>query len=257
MQTGAITANIDVAQLTLYAFWLFFVGLIFYLRTEDKREGYPLISDVSGEAVEQGWPPVPAPKTFLLAHGEPRTAPRWEPRERPKVVPSAGPGSPFLATGNPMIDGVGAASYANRADAPDLSLDDGKPKIVPLRVATEYSIAEEDPDLIGWTVMGTDGAVAGSVIDAWIDRTDMIVRYLEIALTAPLPARSVLMPTGFAAFSRRSRSMRVGAILASQFADVPALRNADVITLLEEDKISGYFAGGLLYATPERAEPLL
>jgi len=32
--TGAITGYIDVAQLTLYAFWIFFAGLVFYLRRE-------------------------------------------------------------------------------------------------------------------------------------------------------------------------------------------------------------------------------
>ena len=47
MQTGAITSHIDVAQVALYAFWIFFAGLIFYLRSEDKREGYPLQSDRS------------------------------------------------------------------------------------------------------------------------------------------------------------------------------------------------------------------
>ena len=45
MIRGAVTGYIDVAQLVLYAFWIFFVGLIFYLRREDKREGYPLESD--------------------------------------------------------------------------------------------------------------------------------------------------------------------------------------------------------------------
>ena len=42
MSTGAITQYIDVAQLVLYAFWIFFAGLIFYLHRENKREGYPL-----------------------------------------------------------------------------------------------------------------------------------------------------------------------------------------------------------------------
>ena len=31
MGTGAITQNIDIAQLVLYAFWIFFAGLIYYL----------------------------------------------------------------------------------------------------------------------------------------------------------------------------------------------------------------------------------
>ena len=37
-----LIGNIDVALIVLYAFWIFFAALIFYLRREDKREGYPL-----------------------------------------------------------------------------------------------------------------------------------------------------------------------------------------------------------------------
>ena len=33
--------------------------------------------------------------------------------------------------------------------------------------------------------------------------------------------------------------------------------HADTVTLYEEDRIVGYFGGGYLYATPERAEPLI
>ena len=47
------------------------------------------------------------------------------------------------------------------------------------------------------------------------------------------------------------------AITAAQFADVPALKNPDQVTRLEEDKITGYFAGGHLYAMPHRQEPLI
>ena len=47
MDTGSITGYVDVAQLVLYAFWIFFFGLIIYLRREDKREGYPLGSRAS------------------------------------------------------------------------------------------------------------------------------------------------------------------------------------------------------------------
>ena len=47
MTTGAITGYIDVAQLVLYVFWIFFIGLVIYLRREDKREGYPLEAEGS------------------------------------------------------------------------------------------------------------------------------------------------------------------------------------------------------------------
>ena len=48
-----------------------------------------------------------------------------------------------------------------------------------------------------------------------------------------------------------------GAAFLAQFADVPATRNTDKVTLLEEDKITAYYGGGTLYATPDRVEPLL
>jgi photosynthetic reaction center H subunit len=38
---------------------------------------------------------------------------------------------------------------------------------------------------------------------------------------------------------------------------VPGLANPDQITLQEEDKIVAFYGGGHLYATPQRAEPLL
>lgn len=61
-----ITDSIDVAQVVLYAFWIFFAGLVIYLRREDKREGYPLESD-QGKADIQGWPPVPPAKIYKTA----------------------------------------------------------------------------------------------------------------------------------------------------------------------------------------------
>ena len=39
MGTGAITSYIDVAQIVLYLFWIFFFGLIYYLIRENLREG--------------------------------------------------------------------------------------------------------------------------------------------------------------------------------------------------------------------------
>ena len=51
--------------------------------------------------------------------------------------------------------------------------------------------------------------------------------------------------------------MKVRSILAAQFADVPAIANPNQVTKLEEDRIVGYYAGGTLYATPDRMGPLL
>ena len=37
MENGAITQYIDVAQVVLYLFWVFFFGLVAYLTIEGKR----------------------------------------------------------------------------------------------------------------------------------------------------------------------------------------------------------------------------
>ena len=66
---GAITSYIDVAQMALYAFWIFFAGLIYYLRVEDKREGFPMVTEKPGERPVRVSRPIPKPKTFLLPHG--------------------------------------------------------------------------------------------------------------------------------------------------------------------------------------------
>lgn len=258
MPSGAITGYIDVAQLTLYAFWIFFAGLIYYLRREDKREGYPLESDRSAVINVQGWPPVPRRKVFVMPHGEGlRESNPPERRAIPVVPAEPFPGAPMVPTGNPMRDGVGPASYAMRADVPDLAYDDGEPKIIPLRAAPEFFLATEDPDPRGMEVIGADRKVAGIVREVWVDRSETICRYLEVELPSAGGGGTVLLPMALMRMNPRMRRVSVHSILASQFAGVPRLRDPDQVTLREEDQIMAYYGGGKLYATPLRQEPLL
>jgi photosynthetic reaction center H subunit len=248
MGFGAFTRYIDIPQVVLYVFWIFFAGLLYYLRREDKREGYPLESERPSNIRIQGFPPIPPPKTFRLASGRTHEAPAHEhARSYPDTVARQ-------SSGNPMVDGVGPASYAERADAPDLTAE-GETKIVPLRVAREFSVAAEDPDPRGMEVIAADGASAGSVSELWIDRSEPQIRYLEL-VTADA-AHAVLLPINFARIDKRRRRISVRAILAHQFAQVPATASPDQITLREEDRITAYFGGGCLYAEPSRAEPLV
>ncbi len=185
MGRGSLTSYMDVAQMTLYAFWVFFALLILYLRTEDKREGYPLESNRPSYGIVEGFPPTPPRKVFRLPHGEgfARSNPP-EGRELAATQIESWEGAPFEPTGNPMLDGVGAASYAMRADEPDLAYDDGLPKIVPLRAAPGFFLATEDPDPRGMVVIGADRRSAGIVRDVWVDRSETIARYLEVELPA-------------------------------------------------------------------------
>ncbi|MCQ8205430.1 hypothetical protein NP569_24385, partial [Vibrio parahaemolyticus] len=49
----------------------------------------------------------------------------------------------------------------------------------------------------------------------------------------------------------------VKSITAAQFANVPATKRDDQITLLEEDRIGAYYAGGHMYAFAERSQPII
>jgi photosynthetic reaction center H subunit len=258
MPSGAITNYIDVAQLTLYAFWIFFACLVLYLRTEDKREGYPLVSERSPSVRVQGFPPMPKPKIFLLPHGGTQTAPRVE-APQPVIHARSGGwlGSPLHPTGNPMVDGVGPAAYAQRADKPELTYDSDQPKIVPLRAAPAFSLSSEDADPRGMKVIGGDGKVAGVISDAWVDQSEFVVRFLEVEIPSVEGGRRALVPMPMAKIDGQRRRVHVQSIMADQFAAVPALKNPIQITSLEEDMIMAYYGGGQLYAKPSRLGPLL
>lgn len=257
MPTGAITGYVDVAQLVLYAFWIFFAGLILYLRREDKREGYPLESDRTARTDRvqvQGFPGIPSPKTFTLPHGGTVSAPNGKADTRRIAAEPVGgwPGAPLEPTGDPMLDAVGPASYAERSDTPDLTIE-GHPKIVPLRVAGDFTIASEDPDPRGMTVVGGDGETGGTVLDVWVDRSEVLIRYLEVEAAG---GKRVLLPMNFAKVDGDRGRVNVRSIFGKHFVNVPALKSPDQVTLLEEDKIVGYYGGGTLYASPARQEPL-
>ena len=265
MPKGSITSYIDVAQVTLYLFWFFFVGLVYYLLRENKREGYPLESDRSGRVTVQGFPAIPPAKTYLLPHGGTQTAPRAESDTRKLAAEPIAPwpGAPLVPTGDPMRDGVGPAAWTERADVPDLAVD-GRDRIVPLRVATDFHLDPRDPDPRGMTVIGGDGLIGGKVTDVWVDRSESLIRYLEVALPSVTAAnseaaaiRTVLLPMTFSRVDGGRERVMVRSILADQFTGVPMLRNGTQVTRREEDRICGYYGGGTLYATPARAEPML
>lgn len=256
---GDITGYIDVAQLVLYAFWIFFFGLIHYLRQEDKREGYPLEMDPSEARLRgprQGFPALPRPKVFRLPHGGTVLAPgpRRESREIRAEPIAPWPGAPLEPTGNPMRDGVGPAAWAEREDEPDLTVE-GDLKIVPLRVASDFFVAGGDPDPRGMPVVAADGRSPGKIVDIWIDRAEYVIRYLEVALgDGP---RTVLLPMNYAKVSGANHEVRVVSVLAHHFDDVPGIAQPERVTFLEEDRIVAFYAGGYLYATPDRLGPLL
>jgi photosynthetic reaction center H subunit len=256
MQTGAITSYIDVAQLVLYAFWIFFAGLIYYLHAENKREGYPLETDVPGQPRVAGFPGVPSPKTFLLADGTTVTVPRPAELTAQRDEQLAGPplDAPRAPGAETMRSGVGPGAYAQRRDVFDTTID-GTPRIVPLRADTKFSVSPKDVDPRGLPVVGSDGVTGGIVRELWVDRPEVMFRYLEVEVTGAGGRGTVLLPVNMARIG--DRRVVVDSLLGSDFAGVPQTREADSVTLLEEERVMAYYGAGTLYATADRAEPLL
>lgn len=254
MRNAAITQYLDVAQLVLYMFWIFFAGLIWYLVKENRREGYPLDNDLG--KVMEGWVSVPAPKVYRLENGREVQAPDGKVSPQPfnaERLQGHG-GTAYEPIGNPMLAGVGPGAWNDRADVPDLD-HDGLPKIRPLSVlGAGYGVHPRDPDPRGRTVYDGRGQAVGIVADLWMDVAESLFRYLEVQLAQG--GRRVLCPMTFSRITRDG-DVKVHALLAPHFADVPATKAADRITLLEEERIQSYYGGGLLYAEPARAEPIV
>jgi len=253
-----LVGNTDYAELALWAFFLFFIGLVIYLRREDHREGYPMEED-SGAV---GTPGLfhPRDKRFKLAHGLGLV---YKPGPREYEVPniaarriSSYAGSPIEPTGNPLIDGVGPAAWANRLDVPDTMWEGGHPKIVPIELSHGFTVARQDRNPIGMPVFGCDNKMAGVCTSIWVDQSERLIRYFEVR-TLGDAARSVTVPMAMAQVKQRSGKIRVDAIRSDQFDAAPVLASTSQITRLEEEKVVGYFGGGYLYAKRSRIEPLL
>tara|TARA_B100002003_G_scaffold236638_1_gene252802 strand:- start:208 stop:969 length:762 start_codon:yes stop_codon:yes gene_type:complete len=250
--TETIIGTVDLALVALYAFWIFFAALIWYLQRENMREGYPLVDESGAPAANQGPFPVPSPKTFRLPFGRGEvTVPsdNGDKRELALGREFEFSGYPYEPTGDPLADGVGPAAWAARRDVPELD-GHGLPKIVPMRMCEGFAVsAGRDPR--GLPVFSGDGVEVGHVTDVWVDRPEQMARYLEIELSGGTGRRLLPMPLARV----RKAGVKIHALYAAEIPGVPQTKTDAEITLLEEDRISAYWCGGKLYADPARLEP--
>lgn len=240
--------NFDLASLAIWLFWGFFALLIYYLQTENMREGYPLETEDGNVPANQGPFPLPAQKTFILPHGRGEvTLPNGEREARELAMgrSAVSDGFPHLPMGDPMIDGLGPASWAPRRDVPELD-GHGHNKLVPMAQAAGFGVtAGRDPR--GLPVQANDNEVVGVISDIWVDAPEQLARYLEINLNTG-GKRLVPMPMVKVWKDR----VRINSLSSDLFGSVPVTKSATQVTLLEEEKISAYYAGGTLYGQAKR-----
>ncbi|MEM1130923.1 MAG: photosynthetic reaction center subunit H [Pseudomonadota bacterium] len=240
--------NFDLASAAIWSFYIFFAGLIYYLQTENMREGFPLEDEDGNVAPNQGPFPLPKDKTFILRNGEGEvTVPSGARGDRDDLAlertdPSNG--YPYAPTGDPMRDGVGPAAWAPRRNVPERD-GHGHIKIVPMDSAKEFRVsAGRNP--IGLPVLSKDDIVIGYITDLWVDKPEALVRYLEVTLEEEFGKGKRLIPMAMARIKRKW--VKVSSLHSSRFAGVPRTRKAAEITMLEEEKISAWYAGGIMYS---------
>jgi photosynthetic reaction center H subunit len=51
--------------------------------------------------------------------------------------------------------------------------------------------------------------------------------------------------------------VKVKSLWAAHYADVPTTKSAGQITMLEEEKICAFYAGGYLYSDPSKLNPVI
>ena len=144
-----------------------------------------------------------------------------------------------------------AASWAPRRDLPELD-GHGRNKLSPMRDLPAFAVAAgKDPR--GMPVKTADGEIVGTVTDMWVDEPEQLVRYLEYQVDEAFGSGTRLVPMTLARIWFGNVLVRT--IFSQHVREVPQLADPNQVTLLEEDKISAYYAGGNLYASAERLEP--
>ena len=256
MDDVKIVGTFDVTEIVFLAFTLFFIVLVFYLRREDRREGYPLEDEVTGRVDTAAGPMhTGTVKTFQMPFGRDVVTVPNKGREKVDVAGKRtfrSPGAPYYPTGNPLVDGLGPAAWAERSNLPDLDAE-GHNRIVPIGTVPTITVHKKDADPRGMNVIGADGESAGTVTDIWVDRAEHMIRYLEV----DTGARKVLAPMAMAKVKGRKNTVVIDALNAAQFADAPIPATAGAISFYEEERIVAYFGGGYLYANRARQEPIL
>ncbi len=257
MNTPMIAGSLDIAELSFWLFFLFFIGLVIYLRREDRREGYPLETDVGGVLLGHDGLLQRAPdKSFLLPFDQGVAVPDSTARD-PLDIPnsqrtSAYSGSPIEPIGDGIGAGVGPGARARRADVADVTHENHL-RIVPISTVPGISVASKDPDPRGMPMVGADGIEVGTISELWVDRAEMLIRYLEVSH----PGGTSLVPMAMSLMDKRRGIVTCSALKASQFAGSPLPATPGKITRDEEEQIVAYFGSGYLYATPDRQEPYL
>ncbi|MET4075743.1 PRC-barrel domain-containing protein [Hymenobacter sp. UYCo722] len=94
-----------------------------------------------------------------------------------------------------------------------------------LRDLTDFEVADDNPDVRGWTVRGNDGRALGAVFELIVDVEAMKVRYLDIELDSSFHINEhenhILLPIGAASLDDDGDNVFVPALNAESVLKYP------------------------------------
>ncbi|MGV3503260.1 MAG: PRC-barrel domain-containing protein [Adhaeribacter sp.] len=98
-------------------------------------------------------------------------------------------------------------------------------RLVALSSLKDYKVAKDNPDVLGWRVLGADGESLGLVKDLIVDLKAMKTRYLSVMTDRRFFNTSydpyVLVPVGAAALDKKGRKVFVSTIDARNIGEYP------------------------------------
>ena len=248
MTFGRITEGIDLPQVLFWLFFLGFLALVWYLRRADKLEGYPMTASPLDDRQLLGFPAPPeTPHTYRLNEGGTTQAPHdYEPGKTHARPLHRFGGTPLVPIGNPLLAGIGPGAWVRRREGPMLT-ESGEPNLQPLRLLPGWSVVRGDADPCGMRVFDYRWQEIGVVRDIWADRSVKILRLLEVELLPGLGRATALIPIFHTVIDEREREVRLFAMRASHFADLPMPASPDCITAQEEERLNAYCAASRFY----------
>ncbi len=105
--------------------------------------------------------------------------------------------------------------------------------LVRLKEMEDYTVADKDPDVRGWKVIGRNDETIGTIDELIVDRDAMTVRYLEVDIdkhyTGNDHNRHILIPIGVAEIDRDDDHVLISTLDASLAKRIPTY-NGDSVT---------------------------
>ena len=125
-------------------------------------------------------------------------------------------------------------------------------RVAPLDELDDYKVADGNPDVRGWEVLGSDGQRIGEVDELLVDTVARKVRYLDVKVSNQVlntgEDRHILIPIGYARLEHDDQIF-VEALSASTIAMIPAYAKGS-ITRDDETRIRTHFDRDYAAGTP-------